>query len=85
MEKKVGIVGIVLRGRQKNASQVNSILSTHADIIIGRMGLPQKDQDIGLISLFVEGNTDRIGSLTGKLGVIEGVTVKSLLIPLSDT
>ncbi|MCX7981670.1 MAG: iron-only hydrogenase system regulator [Syntrophales bacterium] len=83
MEKKVGIVGIVIRERQKNASRVNAILSAHSDIIIGRMGLPQRHEDIGLISLFVEGNTDRIGSLTGKLGTIEGVTVKSLLISLS--
>ncbi|HOJ52692.1 MAG TPA: CopG family transcriptional regulator [Syntrophales bacterium] len=84
MEKKVGIVGIVVRERQKNGPVVNKILSAHAEIIIGRLGIPQKAPDLGLISLFVEGNTDRIGSLTGKLGAIRGVTVKSLLIPLTE-
>lgn len=84
MEKKVGIIGIVVRERQKNASRVNDILSHHGDIIIGRMGIPQQAQDMGLISLFVEGNTDRIGSLTGKLGALKGVAVKSLLIPLTE-
>jgi len=48
------------------------------------MGIPQKDTDTGLISLFVEGDTDKIGSLTGKLGMIKEVTVKSLLIPVKE-
>lgn len=84
MNKKIGIVGIIVSDRKKNASSVNKILSEHSEIIIGRMGIPQKDTDTGLISLFVEGNTDKIGSLTGKLGMIKGVTVKSLLIPVKE-
>jgi len=84
MEQKVGIVGILVRDRANKAKVVNQILSEHADIIIGRMGIPQKTSGIGLISLFVEGNTDRIGSLTGKLGSVKGVSVKSLLMPASD-
>lgn len=80
MNKKVGIVGIILTDRDKNAQLVNKILSEHAEIILARMGIPQKDSDTGFISLFVEGNTDRIGSLTGKLGMIKGVNVKSILI-----
>lgn len=78
--KKIGIVGIIVNNRKNNSSIVNKILSEHSEIIIGRMGIPQKDEDRGFISLFVEGNTDKIGSLTGKLGNIKGVTVKSLLI-----
>lgn len=84
MKQKIGIIGIIVRNRQKNASFVNKIFSEHSEIIIARMGIPQKDSDTGLISLFVEGNTDKIGSLTGKLGIIKGVTVKSLLIPVKE-
>lgn len=80
MNKKVGIIGIIINDRKKNASLVNKLLSEHSEIIIARMGVSQKDEDRGLISLFVDDNTDRIGSLTGKLGNIKGVTVKSLLI-----
>lgn len=80
MNRKIGIVGIIVAERNKNASLVNQILSEHAEIILARMGIPQKETDTGFISLFVEGNTDRIGSLTGKLGMIKGVTVRSLLI-----
>jgi len=84
MKQKIGIIGIIVRDKQKNASFVNKTLSEHSEIIIARMGIPQKDNDTGLISLFVEGNTDKIGSLTGKLGIIKGVTVKSLLIPVKE-
>lgn len=84
MNEKIGIVGIIVKNRQKNAPVVNKILSEHSEIIIGRMGIPQKDGDTGFISLFVEGNTDKIGSLTGKLGRIKDITVKSLLIPVKE-
>lgn len=80
MNRKIGIVGIIVSDRDRNSSLVNKILSEHFEIIIGRMGIPQKESNLGFISLFVEGNTDRIGSLTGKLGKIKGVTVKSMLI-----
>lgn len=80
MKRKIGIVGIIVTERNKNAPLVNQILSEHAEIILARMGIPQKETDTGFISLFVEGNTDRIGSLAGKLGMIKGVTVKSILI-----
>lgn len=82
MDQKIGIIGIIVKDRKKNSPPVNKILSDHSEIIIGRMGIPQREEDTGLISLFVEGNTDRIGSLTGKLGSLKEVAVKSILIPL---
>jgi len=46
---------------------------------LGRMGIPVKDKGISIISLIIEGNTDEIGALTGKLGRFSGVEVKSTL------
>jgi putative iron-only hydrogenase system regulator len=78
---RVGVVGIVIEDRQVVA-QVNQILSEHAEMIIGRMGLPHQTRDISVISLIVDGTTDQVGSLTGKLGNIAHVTVKSALTKL---
>jgi putative iron-only hydrogenase system regulator len=78
MEKRLGVVGIVIEDRQV-VSQVNQILSEHADMIIGRMGLPHRQREVSVISLIVDGTTDQVGSLTGKLGSIPQVTVKSAL------
>ena len=59
--------------------RVNSIISDHSEMILGRQGIPLRDRSTNVISLVLEGNTDRIGSLTGKLGRIPGVKVKSVL------
>jgi len=77
-QNRLGVIGIVIEDRQVVA-KVNQILSEHADLIIGRMGLPHLARDVSVISLIVDGNTDQVGSLTGKLGNIPQVTVKSAL------
>ncbi|MGO9412457.1 MAG: TM1266 family iron-only hydrogenase system putative regulator [Spirochaetia bacterium] len=48
-------------------------------MILGRMGLPYAARDLNIITLIVDATTDQIGALTGKLGMIEDVTVKSTL------
>ncbi len=78
MGKRIGVVGIVIEDRSK-AAQINSILSAHSDIIVGRMGIPHHSRDLSVIALIVEGTTDQLGSLTGQLGGIKGVQVKSAL------
>ncbi|HNX29350.1 MAG TPA: iron-only hydrogenase system regulator [Syntrophomonadaceae bacterium] len=83
MEKRLGVVGIVIEDRQA-VPQVNAILSEHAGMIIGRMGLPHQAKNIAIISLIVDGTTDEIGAMTGKLGNIKNVTVKSALAKISQ-
>jgi len=78
LDKRLGVIGIVVENRQVVA-QVNQILSEHAEMIIGRMGLPHREREVSVISLIVDGTTDQVGSLTGKLGNIPQVTVKSAL------
>lgn len=77
-DKRIGVIGIVVENREV-APLVNQILSEHAAMIIGRMGLPYRERDISVISLIVDGSTDELGSLTGKLGNLPQVTVKSAL------
>ncbi len=78
MEKRIGGV-IVLVNDEVDIQRINSIISDHSEIILGRQGIPLRDRSINVISLVLEGDTDRIGSLTGKLGRIPGVKVKSVL------
>lgn len=79
MESRIGSV-IILVTPECDIHKVNHILSEHASIIMGRQGIPLRDRETNVISLVVEGNTDRIGSLTGQLGRLEGVRVKSVLV-----
>lgn len=78
MQKRIGVVGIVIENIE-NADKVNSILHDYASIIVGRMGVPYREKNISVISLIVDGTSDQISAMTGKLGKIEGVNVKSAL------
>ena len=78
MESRIGAVIIVV-SEEGDIQRINSIISEHSDMIIGRQGIPLRDRSTNVISLVLEGNTDRIGSLTGKLGRMPGVKVKSVL------
>lgn len=79
METRIGVVGIVVENRREMASRVNEILGAHADIVVGRMGVPYREKNVSVIALIVDGSTDAIGALTGKLGILPGVKVKSAL------
>ncbi len=79
MSKRVGFVGIIIEDRKKAAHAVNEILSEHAEIIVARVGLPYRERGCSVITLIVDTTTDELGSLTGKLGALDGVSVKSAL------
>lgn len=79
MEKRLGFVGIIVGDRKKDAHQVNDLLSEHGDIIVARVGLPYRERKCSVITLIVDATTDELGALTGKLGALQGVSVKSAL------
>ena len=82
MEKRIGSVLIGIESRE-NVQQLNEIISLHSEIIIGRQGLPLGN-NLSIISLVLEGTTDQIGSLTGRLGRLKGIQVKSVLLKNKD-
>ena len=78
MESRIGAV-IVLVDQEGDIQRINQIISEHSDLILGRQGIPLRERSKNVISLVLEGDTDRIGSLAGKLGRLPGVKVKSVL------
>ncbi|MDD3295981.1 MAG: iron-only hydrogenase system regulator [Candidatus Omnitrophica bacterium] len=79
MGKRLGFIGIIIEDRNISALKVNSILSDYGDIIAARVGLPYREKKCSVITLIVDATTDEIGALSGKLGSLEGVSVKSAL------
>lgn len=77
MEKRIGFVGIIIENRREASPHVNRILSDYADLILARVGLPCRERHVSVITLVVEATTDELGTLTGKLGSVAGVSVKS--------
>ena len=78
MEKRIGIIAVLV-GDNSVATELNVLISTYGNIILGRQGMPLRDKGINIISLIVEGTTDQIGALTGKIGRLPSVQVKSVL------
>ena len=79
MEKRLGFVGIIIHNRKKEAPVVNNTLTEFGELIVGRIGIPHIKKDLSVIVLIVDATTEELGALTGKLGKIGGVSVKSAL------
>lgn len=79
MDKRLGFVGIIIEDRETNAPAVNHLLGDFGDLIVARMGVPYEKRSCSAITLIVDATTDELGILTGRLGSLPGVSVKSML------
>lgn len=77
MEEKIAIIGLFVRDYE-SANSVNELLHKHGDKIIGRMGVPYRDNNMSIISVIVRATGDEISALSGSIGRLNGVTVKSM-------
>ena len=76
-QKRLGFVGIIIEDRKMCSGVVNEILSQFSELILARTGLPNVKGDTSVITLVIDATTDELGVITGKLGSIPGVSVKS--------
>ena len=79
---KIGVVGIIIEKDRIMVERVQKILSSFADVILSRTGLPDREREIYVISLIVRGSNERISALSGKLGRLNSVTVKTAVTEL---
>ena len=80
MEKRIGAALIVVENKS-SVPKLNSLLSEHSEIIIARQGLPLQQKGISVISLVLEGSSQQLNALIGPVGKLEGVSVKSMMMP----
>lgn len=76
-QRRLGVVGIIIYNPDSTFQSLNEILHQFGNIIVSRQGLPYRERNLSIISLIVDGNTDDIGALTGKLGQLTDVSVKT--------
>lgn len=75
--KKIAVIGAVLEHPRETQNEFNEIVSSFKGIVKGRMGIPFEEEDAAVISITVLGELDDINALTGKLGRIKNVSVKT--------
>lgn len=78
-DRRIGVVAILVENQRQSASRVNGILSEFAECIVARLGVPDAEKDLSVIAVVVKLGTSQLGALTGRLGNLPGVSVKSLL------
>ena len=77
METRVALIGIIVEDISA-AEKLNSLLHDYGQYIIGRMGLPYKEKNISIISVVIDAEADIISTLAGKLGMVKGISVKTI-------
>ena len=76
METRVAVIAVIVEERD-SVMELNHLLHEYGEYIIGRMGIPHCEKGINLISVAVDAPQDVISALTGKIGRLQGVSVKT--------
>ena len=77
MATRVAVMSIIVENGE-SVESLNRILHENGRYIIGRMGIPYRERKISVMSIIVDASTDVIGALSGKLGMVNGVSVKTV-------
>ncbi len=76
MENRVAVMSIIVENLE-SIENLNAILHEYRDFIIGRMGIPYHQKKINIISIALDAPQDDISALSGRIGNLEGVSVKT--------
>lgn len=76
METRVAVMSIIVENGDM-VEKLNSILHDYSEYIIGRMGIPYRKRHISIISIALDAPQDTISALSGKIGKLSGISVKT--------
>lgn len=77
-ENRLAVISIIVEDR-KVSGDINALLSEFGEYIIGRLGIPYREKSVSVICVAVDAPTEVINKLTGKIGMLSGVTAKTLM------
>ena len=76
METRVAVMSIIVENGEM-VEKLNSILHAYGEYIIGRMGLPYRKRGVSIIAIALDAPQNTISALSGKIGSLNGVSVKT--------
>ena len=77
MNSRVSVVSIIIKDEEA-AGKGNELLHEFRQYVVGRMGIPYREKRVSIISVVIDAPGDVTSSLSGKLGMLEGVSAKTL-------
>lgn len=84
MDNRIAVISIIVEDTSV-ASDVNNLLHDFGKYIVGRMGIPYKERGISVICIVMDAPGDVISSISGKLGMLKVVSVKTTVAKQSKT
>jgi putative iron-only hydrogenase system regulator len=77
METRIAVIGIIVE-KEDSVEQLNHLLHEYRECVVGRMGIPYREKGVNIISVAVDATLNQISALTGKIGRLDGVSVKTV-------
>lgn len=78
--QRLGLIGILVPDAAPDRDRVAGLLADYGRIIVGRAELPCSERGMTLTCVTIRATTNDLGAFTGKLGLVKGVRVKSILL-----
>lgn len=84
METRIAVIAIIVNDAKEGVEELNALLSEYSERIIGRMGIPYRAKSVNIISVAIDAPQDEISTLTGKIGRLKGISVKTAYAPMGQ-
>ena len=76
METRVAVMSIIVENGEM-VEKLNTLLHEHGEYIIGRMGIPYRKRGVNIIAIALDAPQNTIAALSGKIGSLPGISVKT--------
>lgn len=83
METRIAVIAIIVEDREKS-EEINQLLHEYGEYIVGRMGVPYRSRNLSIISVILDAPQEKISALSGKLGMLQGISSKTLYSKLPE-
>lgn len=80
---RVALIGVIVENMD-SVGKLNAILHEYGEYILGRMGVPERERNISIISIALDAPDDVISALSGKIGNLDGVSTKTIYTKIKD-
>ena len=77
METRIAVIAIIVED-SGSVEELNAILHQYAHYVVGRTGVPYHPKKVSVISVILDAPQAEISALSGKLGMLSGVSSKTV-------
>lgn len=84
MGTRIALIGIIVTNHE-SVNALNTLLSEYGSHIVGRMGIPYREKNVSIISIAIDAPNDIISALSGKIGMLPGISTKTIYSKIPES